>query len=165
MENNLKKESKIIDFNTLDPNFKYEIAKQRGGEDIRYCFQCGTCSASCPVMRINPRYNPRKIIYMSLLGMREEVLGNDFIWLCSTCYSCYERCPQDVKITDLMNAIKNIAVKEGHISESMRKVRETIEEHGRAYPVGEFENKKRCRFNLPEMREKPGEVKKLLNLK
>jgi heterodisulfide reductase subunit C len=163
MTPDVKKEKlEIMGFDVLDPNFKYEIAKQPGGGQIKHCFQCGTCSASCPVMRINPDYNPRKIIYMSLLGMRDEVLRSDFIWLCSACYSCYERCPQDVRITELMNAIKNIAVREGYINESMKKLEEIIEEHGRAYPLGELENKKRARLNLPEIKEKPEEIRKIL---
>ena len=149
----------------LDPNFKYEIAREPGGEQIKNCFQCGTCSASCPVMRINSGYNPRKIISMSILGMRDEVLKSDFIWLCSACYSCYERCPQDVKITELMNAIKNIAVKEGYINESMKKLGEIIEEHGRAYPMGELENKKRIRLELPIIKEKPEDIGKILKIK
>ncbi|MEA3255531.1 MAG: 4Fe-4S dicluster domain-containing protein [Candidatus Altiarchaeota archaeon] len=153
---------RVIQSKDLDPNFKHEITREPGGEQIKYCFQCATCSASCPVMRINPKYNPRRIIYMSLLGMRDEVLKSEFIWLCSSCYTCYERCPQDVKITELMNAIKNIAVKEGHINESMEKLLEIIEEHGRAYPIGEFENKKRSRLNLPPIKETPEETRKIL---
>ena len=155
-------EMRAILSSDLDPNFKYEIAKQPGGEQIKYCFQCGTCSASCPVMKINSKYNPRRIIWMALLGMRDDVLKSDFIWLCSACYSCYERCPQDVRITELMNAIKNIAVKEGYINESMKKLEEIIKEHGRVYPMGEFENKKRARLNLPTIKEKPEEIKKIL---
>ena len=158
--NNAGKET--IQSGDLDPNFKYEVAREPGGEQIKHCFQCGTCSASCPVMRINSKYNPRRIISMVLLGMRDEVLKSDFIWLCSACYSCHERCPQDVKITDLMNAINNIAVREGYINESMRKVRDVIREHGRAYPIGDFENKKRARLNLPKVIEKPREIMKIL---
>ena len=62
-----------IDSADLDPNFKFEIAKQPGGENIRYCFACGTCTAICPVCAVDDRYDPRKTSRMALLGMRNEV--------------------------------------------------------------------------------------------
>ncbi|MDP7264670.1 MAG: 4Fe-4S dicluster domain-containing protein, partial [Candidatus Thermoplasmatota archaeon] len=106
-------QDKPIMMSELDSNFKREVAEEKGGENIQLCFTCGTCSAVCPVFSVNDTYNPRKIIRMVLLGMKEEVLSSEFIWLCSGCYSCYERCPRDVKITSLMGAIRNIAVREG----------------------------------------------------
>ena len=54
--------------------------------------------------------------------MRKEVLSSDFIWLCSACFSCHERCPQDVKITDLIGAMRNIAVKEGYVHPNLRQI-------------------------------------------
>ena len=96
----------------LDPDFWKEVAAELGGREISRCFSCGTCTAGCPVREIEDRYNPRKIIRMVLLGMRDEVLSSDFIWLCSTCYTCYDRCPQDVHLTDIMTALKNIAMRE-----------------------------------------------------
>ncbi len=161
----MKKETSILRVDKLDPNFKNEIAKEAGGEAIKNCFQCGTCAASCPVMRANPEYNPRKIIWMVMLGMREEVLKSDFIWLCSACYSCLERCPQNVKVTELMNAIKNLAVKEGYMPESMDKLKEVLEQHGRTYEISDFENKKRARYNLPAIKEKPRDIKEILSKK
>ena len=98
----------MIEVDKLDPSFKTEVSNEHGGEHIRNCFACGTCTVSYPVFAANDSYNPRKIIRMVLLGMREEVLKSEFIWLCSGCYSCYELCPRDVKITDLMGAIRNI---------------------------------------------------------
>src|SRR4030042_2617929 len=105
----------MIDSKTFDPNFKFLITSEPGGENIKKCFFCCTCAARCPVREVTERYNPRRIIRMALLGMKKEVLSSDFIWLCSSCYTCFERCPQDVKIPELMNAIKNIAVREGYI--------------------------------------------------
>ncbi len=110
----------MIDSKNLDPEFKSLIAKEPGGENITKCFSCGTCTAGCPVREVTDRYNPRKIIRMALLGMKKEVLSSQFIWLCSSCYTCHERCPQNVKIPELMNAIKNIAVREGHLPSAMR---------------------------------------------
>lgn len=151
----------MIDVSKLDPNFKYEITKEPGGEHITRCFACGTCSATCPVRGINEEYNPRRIIRMALLGMRQEVLTSDFIWLCASCYSCEEKCPQDVRIAHLMNAIKNIAVREGHIHPSFRAQLEALFAHGRLYEVTEFDNKKRAKWGLPEIRENVEGTRKL----
>ena len=104
--------------NKLDPKFKYEVANEPGGEKSKLCFACGLCTASCPVSEIDPEYNPRRIIRMVLLGMREEVLSSDFIWLCSQCYTCQAHCPQNVNFSDVMKALRNIAVREGYVHPS-----------------------------------------------
>ena len=155
-------ETPNVECDELDENFKYEIAEQPGGENILYCFQCGTCSAICPVAAKNSKYDPRRIIRMAILGMREEVLKSEAIWLCSTCYSCYVRCPQDVKITSLMNAIQNIAAKEGYLHSSYQAGLEMVEKTGRTVEVSEFENSRREKLNCPEIVENPDNVKKIL---
>jgi len=150
-----------IDTGQLDPNFKFEISKQPGGENIRNCFQCGTCSGTCPVRALNDKYNPRRIIRMALLGMRKDVLCSDFIWLCSTCYACHERCPQSVRIPDLMMAIRNIAIREGNVHPVYKAYVDTLDLHGRLLEIGEFENEKRRKYNLPEFKEDPERVRRL----
>lgn len=142
-------EEKIISISELDSNFKYEVAKQPGGENIMRCFTCGTCSAGCPVREIDDRYDPRKIIRMVVLGMKKRVLSSDFVWLCSGCYTCQERCPQDVRTTDVMSVLKNLAAKEGYLHPSLAKQAELIQRYGRLYEIDEFDNKKRARVGLP----------------
>lgn len=97
-----------------DPNFKYDVAAQPGGEQIKVCFSCGTCTAGCPVTDVDPRYSPRKIIRQVLLGQREAVLSNELLWYCETCYACSAYCPQNVKFGDVMRAIREMAVAEGY---------------------------------------------------
>ncbi len=87
----------VVQIEDLDFGFRGEVAAEPGGEMIRYCFQCGTCTASCPVRAVEDRFNPRRIIRMAILGMKKEVLNSSFIWLCSSCYACQQRCPQGVK--------------------------------------------------------------------
>jgi len=152
----------MIHSKDLDPHFKLLIAKEPGGENIKKCFSCGTCAAGCPVREITDRYNPRKIIRMALLGMKKEVLSSQFIWLCSSCYTCYERCPQDVRIPELMNAIKNIAVREGYIPSAMKIQIELLSAFGRLLEITEFENDKRKEFGLPLIQGRTEEVKKIL---
>jgi heterodisulfide reductase subunit C len=97
-----------------DANFKNEIASQPGAEMFMRCFTCGTCTASCPVAEVHSEYDPRKIIRMAILGMREEILSSDILWMCSRCYTCYALCPQNVKFTDVISVLRSMAIKEGH---------------------------------------------------
>ena len=152
----------MIDSKTLDPDFRLLIAKEPGGEHIKRCFSCGTCTAGCPVREVTDRYNPRKIIRMAILGMKKEVLSSQFIWLCSSCYTCFERCPQDVKIPELMNAIRNIAVREGHIPPAMKMQLELLSSFGRLLEITNFENDRRKELNLPLIQGKTEEIKKIL---
>lgn len=99
-----------------DPNFKHEIASQPGAESFMRCFTCGTCTASCPVAEVHEEYDPRRIIRMAILGMREEVLSSDILWMCSRCYTCAALCPQNVKFTDVIGILRDMAVKQGHAS-------------------------------------------------
>ncbi len=151
----------MIDSRTLDPNFKFLIASEPGGENIKKCFSCGTCTAGCPVREVTDRYNPRKIIRMALLGMKEAVLSSPFIWLCSSCYTCFERCPQDVRIPELMNAIKNIAVRQGHLPPAMKTQLDLLSAFGRLLEITDFENEKRKETNLPPVQGKTDDVQKI----
>jgi heterodisulfide reductase subunit C len=154
----------VIDARELDPTFVDRVAAEPGGEFIHRCFACGTCTASCPVREVTARYNPRRIIHMTVLGMKKEVLSSDFVWLCSTCYACYERCPQDVRITELMHAIKNVAVQEGYIPASFQGQIDLIRDHGRLYDITNFENERRTDLGLPSITEQPDDFRQILDL-
>lgn len=100
-----------LEVSKLDPTFCDEVMAQPGGEHLRRCFACGTCVAGCPVSEVDPEYSPRKIIRQILFGMREEVLSSPLIWYCLVCYRCYARCPQNVNFTDIMRALRYLALK------------------------------------------------------
>ncbi|NLI97608.1 4Fe-4S dicluster domain-containing protein [bacterium] len=152
---------KVVRFEDLNPSFKYEIQAEPNGEFITRCYACGTCTASCPVRATDDSFNPRRIIHMALLGMKEQVLKSEFVWLCSTCYSCHERCPQDVRITEMMNALKNLAVKSGYIHPAFTAQIDLIQGHGRLYEADDFTNKKRVKAGLPELTESPEPIKSI----
>ena len=113
--------------NKLDPNFKFEVAEHPGGEAVKACFACGACTGGCPASDVDPAYDPRKIVRMILLGMKERVLSSDIIWLCHMCYTCSFHCPQDVQFVNVMGVLREMAVKEGYVSPSFLKSVEAIE--------------------------------------
>lgn len=120
----------------LDPEFEDKIAEVFKGANLALCYQCGACSASCPTMD-RMEYGPRKIMHMIHLGMAEEVLRSQDIWFCVSCYSCAARCPQGVEITEVMAALRNLAIarglakdKEATFSQIFVKV---VQRYGRMY--------------------------------
>ncbi len=140
-----------IDLEKADPGFRKELVRQPGGEKITACFTCRTCVASCPIAAVNEKFSPLRIIRMALYGLRREVLESGFIWLCSSCYSCQERCPQGVRITEFMTLLKNMAEMEGHVPAGVKTQKEIITGQGRIYAIDDFDNKKRNKIDLPSI--------------
>ena len=117
-----------IEAENLDSQFKYDVAAHPGGENIKLCFSCGTCTAGCPVSAVDTEYNPRKIIREVLLGMRKEVLSSPVIWRCVQCYSCSAKCPQNVKFRNVMKALREMAVAEGYVQADLLQEVELLDE-------------------------------------
>lgn len=89
--------------------FLAEVDRIPGGELLNRCIQCGTCSGSCPV-NYAMDYSPRQVIAMFRAGAIEPLLASRTIWICASCYQCTARCPAQIKITDLLYALKRIAI-------------------------------------------------------
>ncbi len=94
-----------------DKTFLSEICSIPGGERIFHCIQCGTCSGSCPTASWMD-HSPRQLFALIRAGLRDEVLASNTPWTCASCYSCYVRCPKDIKITDVMYGLKRLAMRE-----------------------------------------------------
>jgi heterodisulfide reductase subunit C len=100
-----------------DPNFKYEIAEKIGLEEIKPCYSCGSCTGVCPVREVIEDFDPRRIIHMIVLGMRDEVLSSDLIWFCCRCNSCYFVCPQGIRFSRIATELQKLAIAEGYADE------------------------------------------------
>lgn len=130
------------------PEFAEEVAKTAGGETLSLCFQCGTCTASCPSGRMTA-YKTRKLIRKAQLGLEEDVLKSPDLWMCTTCYSCMERCPRGVEIVDIITILRNMAVKQGVMSEEHRKVGNYLLQNGATIPLNEKYEALREKLGLP----------------
>ena len=168
MESNIKGiEKRPIRSEELDPNFKYEIAKYEDGKTIFNCYLCGTCSSGCPIAEVAD-FAPHQIIHMTLLGLKDQVLNSETlnsIWLCSTCYNCLERCPQGVKVTEILFILKNIAFKTlGKLPKGVKMLSEMMISQGRTAEITDIQEDERDDLELPPAPEiKVESIKKILD--
>jgi heterodisulfide reductase subunit C len=95
--------------NDLDIEFKHRLAEKYGDTGFMHCLSCGSCSASCPVRKLEEKYNPRRIIRMAILGLKDEVYKSEFVWMCSYHTTCLNRCPQKVNIGEVADAVSRLA--------------------------------------------------------
>jgi heterodisulfide reductase subunit C len=102
----------------LDPHFKEELAREPGCQHLLRCFACGACTATCPVSEIEPGFSPSLIIRQILYGQRQALLSSPSLWYCVGCARCSFQCPQDVRFLDIIQGLRNMAIREGFISAS-----------------------------------------------
>ena len=82
------------------------------GQDVNLCYQCMKCAAGCPIS-YEMDYKPAELIHAIRLGMDDLVLNSKTMWLCSACETCTTRCPQDVDVAKVMDAVKITARRKG----------------------------------------------------
>jgi coenzyme F420-reducing hydrogenase delta subunit/NAD-dependent dihydropyrimidine dehydrogenase PreA subunit len=88
-----------------------------GGEHLELCYSCGTCVSKCMIQqKVEPEYNPRRLLRLVLMGLEHEAFASPTTWLCSKCDLCYPACPQEIHISGVIGAIKQLAVEAGYAS-------------------------------------------------
>jgi heterodisulfide reductase subunit C len=108
--------TETIDLQDLDPQFKDEVAAEPGCQHLLRCFACGVCTATCPVSELEPGFSPSQIIRQILYGQRAALLGSSALWYCARCARCSFQCPQDVRFLDIIQGLRNLALRDGWIS-------------------------------------------------
>ena len=126
---------------TESEDFLEEVASIPGGESVRWCIQCGMCSASCPnVAQMDNSL--RRTIALIRAGRRYDVLKSNTMWVCASCYLCTVRCPKEVKITELMHTLERLAAyyglttKRTTTADMYRTFTDSIKNYGRVHELG-----------------------------
>jgi heterodisulfide reductase subunit C len=89
---------------TIKKDFIEKLAKL-SGQNVQQCFQCGTCTASCPMLE-HMENVPRKIMHMAQLGLEERLENINTCWICASCHTCNVRCPRGVDLPRVMEALR-----------------------------------------------------------
>ncbi len=127
-----------------------QAAFERLIDALNVCYQCGECTGGCPVTRIAPEYNIRRIVKAAREGRIQP--EDKTIWLCSTCYTCYERCPQDVKPIHAVHSLTNMASQKGCIPIPVKEGNRNILALGRILEVSAIIQQKRKAMGLPALK-------------
>ena len=95
----------------VEPDLKFiQAVMQNGGDSLKKCFQCATCSVAC---RLSPDEQPfpRKEMLAAAWGLKDRLLGNPDIWQCHNCGDCSTLCPRGARPGDTLGAIRHIAIR------------------------------------------------------
>jgi heterodisulfide reductase subunit C len=109
-----------LDGDKMNSDFiKKVLAEGGNGAAIAACMQCGTCSGGCTNIDLMDM-SPRTLILMIQRGEWEKVLKSNALWMCSSCYICTSRCPRGVRPSDVIEAVKALAIRQGIENDSTR---------------------------------------------
>ncbi|MBK8552264.1 MAG: 4Fe-4S dicluster domain-containing protein [Ignavibacteria bacterium] len=131
-------------YNNSDHTQKHTVAdeiSERTFQDVSLCYQCGKCSAGCPI-RYYMDIAPNKVVRLIQLGYYDEALKSETPWLCAGCLTCSTRCPKEFDLAKFMDAVREIAIEKGvevkqkNIIKFHQAFLDQIRKHGRSYEVG-----------------------------
>ena len=130
-----------------NPEFTQKILKT-SRTIANMCYQCGTCTGSCPSA---PRSSYRIRLFMRrcVLGLENEALTDPDLWLCTTCYSCTDRCPRDIAPTDVIMAMRNLAFKRDIVPKNFLQTCQLIYNSGHGVPNNDVNRAARTKLGLP----------------
>ncbi len=88
------------------------LVNEISGQNVLNCYQCGRCSAGCP-LTFAMDILPSQVIRLVQLGLEEEALGTNTPWVCASCMTCFARCPRGVDLAKVMEALRAIKLRPG----------------------------------------------------
>jgi len=85
--------------------------QELSGQNLLACYQCGKCSAGCPAIS-QMDILPNQIIRFAQLGFKNELIRSKSIWICESCMTCNTRCPKGINIAEVIEAIRQILLRQ-----------------------------------------------------
>jgi heterodisulfide reductase subunit C len=83
---------------------------EMSGQNLLACYQCGKCSAGCPVVS-QMDILPNQIVRFAQLGLEDDLLASKAIWVCASCMTCNVRCPKGINIAEVIESLRQIMLR------------------------------------------------------
>ena len=129
--------------------FRKQVMESHGAEKLMHCYQCGSCTSDCPIAKRVDEFRPRNIARLVMYGQKDRLLEGDLLYLCAGCYTCYEHCPQEVHVSEIVSALRTLSLNDGHLLPGFKALMQGVAEMGYIYEIDEFENEMREDEDLP----------------
>ena len=133
-----------------------DVVRERSGENIRGCFYCQKCTIGCPTAYVMD-YKPAQLLRLIQLGQKDRVLGSSAIWMCVSCETCGTRCPNQIRLAPVIDALRQMALEEKHAPQPSvyalhRSFLDSIRLWGRVHELSLImEHKVRCLLAKPPL--------------
>ena len=101
--------------------------EELSGEEISACYHCGKCSAGCPSADAMDLL-PNQIIRAIQLGDVERLKESNTAWICASCVTCYVRCPRGIDLCSIMEAVRQMTLRENKDWIDIKKHRDKLGE-------------------------------------
>lgn len=162
----LLEENNIYSMDDIDKEFTQKFV-DAGLDTVDHCFQCGTCGGGCPSGRRTP-YKVRQIVRKCLLGLKEDVISDPALWMCTTCYTCQERCPRSVEIVEIIKMARNQAAHAGYMADAHKATGSFVIKTGHGVPINDATKSLRKSIGLdelpPSVHSFPDQLKEVQNI-
>ena len=99
----------VISRKKIKSPFVAKVAEM-SGQNLLACYQCGKCSAGCPVVS-QMDILPNQIVRFAQLGLEDDLLASKAIWVCASCMTCNVRCPKGINIAEVIEALRQIMLR------------------------------------------------------
>jgi heterodisulfide reductase subunit C2 len=118
-----------------------KTVEEISGVNVSTCLQCKKCSNGCPVTKLT-KVSPSEIIRRLQLNVGKGLLKSDLIWMCASCETCYSRCPMNINMASVMDALRKLSVrnkasrKNGRVNKFNKAFLNSVRMFGRTYDLG-----------------------------
>ena len=126
----------------INNSFTNKIISEESCKKLFLCINCNGCSTGCPMTNIAYNFNIKKYIRMASLGFERNILDDKYLWYCTTCYKCQERCPEEIHNVDILLKLRTMAVSN---------VASNVIKTGHAVPLNDSNKNKRKQLGLSEI--------------